>query len=207
MSLDGKIATKSGDSHISSKDDLRALHRLRTRADAVMIGIRTELIDDPLLTVRYVRGRNPTRVIVDSSARTSSRAKIFNTRPRKILIATTRRAPTSKIVALERVGAKIMCCGQSQVDLKKLLHELHRSGIRRIMLEGGGTLNWSMLSAGLVDYIHVTIAPMLIGGDRARTLVEGIGVPTINKSFRLQLLKVHRRESEIKLVYKVKRND
>ena len=207
MSLDGKIATKTGDSAISSKDDLRSLHRLRSRADAVMIGIRTELADNPLLTVRYVKGRSPLRVIVDSSARTPLRAKILTTHPREVLIATSTRAPTSKIVALQRAGARIMRYGKFQVDLKMLLHELYRLGIRRVILEGGGTLNWSMLNEGLVDFIHVTIAPMLIGGERARTLVEGIGVPTINKSFRLILLKVDRRKSEITLVYKVKRND
>jgi 2,5-diamino-6-(ribosylamino)-4(3H)-pyrimidinone 5'-phosphate reductase len=172
-----------------------------------MIGVRTELIDNPSLTVRYAKGRNPTRVIVDSWARTPLNAKVLRTHPREVLIATSRRAPASKILALERVGAMIMRYGKFRVNLKKLLHELYRLGIRRVMLEGGGTLNWSMLNGGLVDYVQVTIAPMLIGGSAARTLVEGTGVPTINKSFRLLLLKIHRRKSEITLVYKVTRND
>lgn len=84
-----------------------------------------------------------------------------------------------------------------------LLRALYRQGIRRIVLEGGGILNWSMLRGGLVDDVHVTISPILIGGDEATTLVEGIGMSTINKSFRLRLLRVRRRENEITLEYKV----
>src|SRR5208282_3392703 len=104
-------------------------------------------------------------------------------------------------------GAGIIRCGQFKINLKLLLRMLYRKGIRRIVLEGGGILNWSMLREGLVDDVHVTISPMLIGGDRATTLVEGIGVPTINKSFRLRLLRVCRRGNEIALEYKVNRND
>jgi len=87
------------------------------------------------------------------------------------------------------------------------MHTLYRQGIRRIILEGGGILNWSMLREGLVDNVQVTISPMLIGGDRATTLVEGIGMPTISKSFRLRLLRVRRRGNEIALEYKVNRNE
>jgi len=207
MSLDGKIATRSGDSRISSKIDLRTLHKLRSQSDAVMIGIRTELIDNPLLTVRYVKGKSPIRVIVDSSARTPLKAKILRTDPSSVFIAISRKASTPKVVGLQRAGARIIHCGQSKINLKMLLRTLYRQGIRRIILEGGGILNWSMLREGLVDDVHVTISPMLIGGDRATTLVEGIGMPTISKSFQLQLLRVRRRGNEITLEYKVKRND
>ena len=207
MSLDGKIATRSGDSRISSKIDLRALHRLRSRSDAVMIGIRTELIDNPLLTVRHAKGKSPIRVIVDSSARTPLKAKILRRDPSSVFIVVSRKAPRSKVVMLQRAGARIIRCGWSKIDLKMLMHTLYRQGIRRIILEGGGILNWSMLREGLVDDVHVTISPMLIGGDRATTLVEGIGMPTISKSFRLRLLRVRRRGNEITLEYKVNRND
>jgi 2,5-diamino-6-(ribosylamino)-4(3H)-pyrimidinone 5'-phosphate reductase len=207
MSLDGKIATRSGDSRISSKIDLRALHQLRSQSDAVMIGIRTELIDNPLLTVRYVKGRNPIRVIVDSSARTPLEARILRTDPSSVFIAVSEKASKSKVAGLRRAGARIIRCGQSKINLKMLMRALYRQGVRRIVLEGGGTLNWSMLREGLVDDVHVTISPILIGGDRATTLVEGIGKPTINKSFQLRLLRARRRRNEISLEYKVKRND
>jgi 2,5-diamino-6-(ribosylamino)-4(3H)-pyrimidinone 5'-phosphate reductase len=206
MSLDGKIATKSGDSRISSKIDLRTLHKLRSQSDAVMIGIRTELIDNPLLTVRYVKGKSPMRVIVDSSARTPIKANILRTDPSSVFIAVSGKASASKVAGLQRAGARIIRCGQSKINLKMLLRKLYRQGIRRIILEGGGILNWSMLRERLVDDVHVTISPILIGGDEATTLVEGIGMPTINKSFRLRLLRVRRRENEITLEYKVKKN-
>ncbi len=207
MSLDGKIATRSGDSRISSKIDLCALHKLRSQSDAVMIGIRTELIDNPLLTVRYVKGRNPIRVIVDSSARTPLKAKIFRTDPSSVFIAISGKASKSKVARLQRAGATIIRCGRSEINLKMLLRALYRQGVRRIVLEGGGILNWSMLREGLVDDVRVTISPILIGGDRATTLVEGIGMPTIIKSFQLRLLRVRRLRNEISLEYKVKRND
>jgi len=207
MSLDGKIATRSGDARISSKTDLKALHKLRSQSDALMIGIRTELIDNPLLTVRYVKGRNPIRVIIDSSARTPLEAKMLKTDPSNVFIAISRKASKSNVARLQRAGARIIRCGQSKINLKMLLRALYRQGVRRIVLEGGGILNWSMLTEGLVDYVHVTISPILIGGDRATTLVEGIGMPTINKSFQLRLLRVRRLRNEISLEYKVKRND
>jgi 2,5-diamino-6-(ribosylamino)-4(3H)-pyrimidinone 5'-phosphate reductase len=206
MSLDGKIATRSGDSRISSKIDLRTLHKLRSQSDAVMIGIRTELIDNPLLTVRYVKGKSPIRVIVDSSARTPLKANILRTDPFSVFIAVSRKASASKVAGLQRAGARIIRCGKSKINLKMLLRTLYRRGIRRIVLEGGGILNWSMLREGLVDDVHITISPILIGGDEATTLVEGIGMSTINKSFRLRLLRVRRRENEITLEYKVNRN-
>jgi len=207
MSLDGKIATRSGDSRISSETDLMALHKLRSQSDAVMIGIGTELIDDPLLTVRFVKGKNPIRVVVDSSARIPLSSKILKTDPSSVLIASSRKAAAYRLAELENVGATVIRCGRTKVDLNRLLRILYQRGIDSILLEGGGTLNWSMLRDRLVDKVHVTISPMLIGGDRATTLVEGFGVPTIKKSFRLRLSRMHRHANEIILEYKVNRND
>jgi len=202
MTLDGKIASRSGDSRISSKEDLRTLHRLRSKNDAVMIGIGTLLQDDPRLTVRLVNGRSPIRVIVDSSARTPPTSRIFKESP-AVIIAVTKGAPRRRVEALRRAGARILRVGNNQINLLTLLTRLYRLGIKRILLEGGGNLNWSMISHGLVDNITVTVAPMIIGGSHAITLVEGVGVTRINQAMSLILTGARRLSNEIVLTYKV----
>ncbi len=202
MTLDGKIASRSGDSQISSNEDLRTLHRLRSKNDAVMIGIGTLLQDDPRLTVRLVNGRSPIRVIVDSSARTPPTSRIFKESP-AVIIAVTKGAPRRRVEALRRAGARILRVGNNQINLLTLLTRLYRLGIKRVLLEGGGNLNWSMISNGLIDNITVTVAPMIIGGSHATTLVEGVGVTRINQAINLILTGARRRNNEIVLTYKV----
>jgi 2,5-diamino-6-(ribosylamino)-4(3H)-pyrimidinone 5'-phosphate reductase len=207
MSLDGKIATRSGDSKISSKHDLKTLHRLRSQYDAVMIGIRTELLDNPLLTVRLLKGSDPIRLILDSLGRTPLNAKILKSGNSRVVIAVSRKAPRSRISALEQAGATVIQCGGSMVNLKALLRILFRQGVKSIILEGGGTLNWSMLKDGLVDEVHVTVSNIILGGKDATTLVEGLGVTTISKAIQLQLSRIYRKGNEITLHYKVTRNE
>jgi 2,5-diamino-6-(ribosylamino)-4(3H)-pyrimidinone 5'-phosphate reductase len=203
MSLDGKIATRADDSRLSSRLDLRDVHQLRSQTDAVMIGIRTELIDDPRLTVRHVKGRNPIRIVVDSSARIPVGSRILG--DNSAIVAVSRKASERRVNRLRKAGATVICCGKSQVDLKLLLHRLYQRGIRRLLLEGGGTLNWSMLKQGLVDELRITIAPLIVGGEEARTLVEGEGNLTIAVSFKLRLSRITRRRDEVVLCYRVKR--
>ena len=206
MTLDGKIATRTRDSRISSKSDLKELHKLRSSVDAVMIGVGTELKDDPRLTVRRVKGRSPIKIVVDSLARTSPNARIFSTtKVEKVILAVSKSAPSSRVTALERAGASVLKCGRMKVDLKALLRALSRMGISNILLEGGGNLNWSMLESKLVDEIRVTIAPMIVGGKKAITLAEGAGVDDINRSVGLSLIKLSRNGLEVKLRYKVKK--
>ena len=204
ISLDGKIATKTGESEISSPRDSKTLHRLRSRNDAVMIGVGTALRDDPRLTVRLVKGRNPVRIIVDSAARTPPQSRIFMHRP-SVIVAVSRSAPKRRTATLERVGAKIIRTGGDVVDLRVLLSRLYRMGIRRLLLEGGGKLNWSMISKGFVDNISVTVAPIVIGGSQATTLVEGIGVGKVCDAITLKLTKGRRFDDEIVLTYKLRK--
>lgn len=204
MTLDGKIASKSGDSRISSVDDLRELHRLRSCADAVMIGIGTELNDNPSLTVRNVKGRSPTRIVVDSSARIPPNSKILSNGGPPIIIATSKKAPKARLQELREAGAEVICCGATKVDLKTLLRRLRRKGIERLLLEGGGNLNWSMLTNGLVDAMEVTVAPLILGGREATTLVEGPGIANTEQAIKLDLTKWTRKGNEIVLNYKVR---
>jgi len=203
MTLDGKIATKSGDSHISSNQDLRHLHRMRAKADAVMIGIGTQLKDDPLLTVRRVKGRNPVRVIIDNLAKTPPASRIFSVKEGRIIIAVSNKAPATRVAKLRRAGAEVIHCGIERVNLSKLLTKLRSEGIRSILLEGGGGLNWSMVSRGLVDEVMVTVAPVIAGGEKATTLVEGAGVRDMNRGIKLSLKGAKRAGDELVLSYRV----
>ena len=204
MTLDGKIATKSGDSRISSDSDLKRLHRMRAESDAVMIGVGTLLEDNPLLTVRRVNGRSPIRIIVDSLARTPANSRIFSNKDSRIVVAVSSRAAPTRVNKLKRAGAEIIHCGTQHVNLKNLLAKLHANGVNRILLEGGGKLNWSMLSSGLVDEAMITVAPIIVGGEKATTLVEGMGATKINCGIKLSLKNTERTGSELVLHYDVR---
>jgi 2,5-diamino-6-(ribosylamino)-4(3H)-pyrimidinone 5'-phosphate reductase len=216
MTVDGKIATASGDSRISSKQDLVRLHRLRASVDAIVVGISTILADDPRLTVRLVRGKNPIRVIVDSKGRIPLDSQILQTASKvKTIVAVTDQAPADKIQKIEDIGAHVMVIsagkeGQSAavpsgVNLKELFLILKKLGLKKILVEGGGELNWSLLHLGLVDELIVTIAPKIAGGRLAITLAEGDGFDRIAQGIQLKLGKVERKmkTSELILYYKL----
>lgn len=202
MTLDGKIATASGDSRISSKADLVRLHALRANVDAVMVGAGTILADNPSLTVRLVRGRNPIRVVVDGKARIPLKAKVLN-RAAKTIVAVSTNAKKQKINRLRATDAEVIIFDGERIDLSLLLERLHSLGIRKLLLEGGSTLNWNMLERGLVDEVQVAVSPRLVGGEQAKTLIGGEGFSKIKEGTELKLTKVLRVGSELLLVYKV----
>jgi len=205
MTLDGKIATRSGDSRISSRVDLVKLHRLRAHVDAVMIGRGTQLCDDPKLTVRLAGGRNPHRVVVDSLCRTNPRSSVLSTPGGSTMIAVSEKAPNLRVKRMEKEGVTVIRCGNGgSVNLSVLLAKLHSFGVRRLLLEGGGRLNWSMLSGKLVDEIRITVAPFIVGGANATTLVEGLGVVMVPRAIKLTLAKIRRYGDEVLLTYLVR---
>ena len=204
MSLDGKISTRTGDSRISSPRDLRALHKVRSNHDAVMIGVGTQLHDNPALTVRYVRGKSPIRIIVDSAARTPPNARIFRTGSSKVIVAVSGHASKQRVDRLRRAGANVIRAGRYKVNLRTLLTRLHKLGIKSVLLEGGGTLNWSMVSSRLVDEMRLTIAPFIIGGSQATTLVDGEGVSKINRAINFTPVSIIRQGREIVLTVRVR---
>ncbi len=207
MSLDGKIATSGGESRLSSSMDLERVHRLRASVDGVMVGMGTLIADDPKLTVKLVRGRNPQRIIVDSNARTPLDAYVIRTASQTpTIIAVTSKAPKRRTKRLEKAGAVVLTCGTGpQVSLSLLLRRLRAMGIEKILLEGGGTLNWNMLSQGLVDEVFVAISPRILGGAGAVTLAEGGGVARIKDAVRLRLMSARKYGSDLVLRYKVLR--
>jgi 2,5-diamino-6-(ribosylamino)-4(3H)-pyrimidinone 5'-phosphate reductase len=206
MTVDGKIATASGDSKISSKEDLVRVHKLRASIDAIVVGISTILADDPRLTVRLVKGKNPARVIVDSRGRIPIDSQIMLTASKiKTIVAVTDQAPEEKIRKLEGMGAQVVIISEGKkgrsaavphgVNLKELFRRLEKMGLKRILVEGGGELNWSILRLGLVDELVVTVAPKIAGGRLATTLVEGDGFDEIVQGIKLQLKQVEQKKT------------
>ncbi len=163
-SVDGRIAGEDGFSRLSCEEDFDLQHVLRASSDAVMVGSRTALLDNPRLTVRRVKGRSPIRVVVDSKLRVTPNMRLFST-PSSSIIVTSSSAPRDRIEEFKKLGVNVLIAGEDRVDLAealKLLHELY--GIKRLMVEGGGSLNCALLTRGLVDEVRVTIAPYVLGG-------------------------------------------
>ncbi|MDP2840827.1 MAG: 2,5-diamino-6-(ribosylamino)-4(3H)-pyrimidinone 5'-phosphate reductase, partial [Candidatus Methanoperedens sp.] len=185
MSADGKIATRERkQTRISGSLDFDRMDELRASSDAVMVGIGTVLSDNPSLTVksrerrekrrRDGRDENSVRIVVDSLARTPIDADIFKKGDGERIIAVSQSAPPEKVKQLAK-HAEIISVGGKTVDLENLLPELKARGINRLMVEGGATLNWGLISAGLVDEIYTFIGNIIIGGKNAPTLVDGDG--------------------------------
>lgn len=210
MTVDGKIATSSGDSRISSKDDLVRAHRLRASVDAVVVGISTILADDPRLTVRLAKGRNPSRVIVDSRGRIPLDSQVLRTaRSVRTIVAVTGQAPPEKLEKIRQASAEVLVVTEGKgetaavphgVNLKELFGTLERMGLKLILVEGGGELNWSLLRLRMVHELTVTVAPRIVGGRLATTLVEGDGFDRISDGIRLKLKKIEQNKKNGELV-------
>lgn len=202
MSLDGKIATRTGDSRwISGEQSREYVHRLRRAVDAIMVGVNTILTDDPRLTARdrLEHGeeiKNPIRVVVDSKGRTPPTAQVFK-QPGKIIVATTPLAPSTRIKKLKEAGAEVLelpsfSPDEGLVDLGDLLKELGRREITSVVVEGGGTLLGSLFEGGMVDKVIAFIAPVIIGGAEAGSAVGGKGVERIAQAIKLTKVKIER---------------
>lgn len=201
MTLDGKISSISDDSGISCEEDLDRVHELRASVDAVMVGIGTVLVDDPKLTVRRVDGDDPVRVVVDSKAKTPSRANVLNDSAPTI-VAVSSDVEEQEVERIQSSGGEVIVAGEDKVDLDSLLNVLSEKGIEKVLLEGGSTLNWGMLNQGLVDEVKVAVCPCLVGGEQAKTLVGGEGVEKISEGFNLELVRTKRVGRDLLLVYR-----
>ncbi|NDB33363.1 MAG: 2,5-diamino-6-(ribosylamino)-4(3H)-pyrimidinone 5'-phosphate reductase [Nitrososphaeria archaeon] len=202
ISLDGKIATRMGDSALSSGVDKKRLHKLRTQVDAILVGKNTVLQDDPMLNVRYAKGKSPIRIVLDSLGQTPTSSKIIRTSDKiQTIIAVSEKIPQKNLDKLAKFPIDIVISGKNRVELKKLLDILGQAKIKTVLLEGGGTTNWDFVNQGLVDQVIVTVAPYLVGGKEAKSLVDGDGFAKISKSLRLKLDQVTRQGNEIVLYY------
>jgi len=181
QSLDGKIATRSGDSQWISGDRSRLkAHQLRGRVDAIIVGVGTVLADDPLLTCRHGKPRRiASRIVIDPRLRTAKRAQLVRTAGEvPTIIATDRRtAKTARAAGFERAGIEMLCLRHTRdgLDLGQLLDELGRRGMTNVLVEGGGKTLGSFFDAGLADEAIIFVSRRLIGGQLAPSPLGGLG--------------------------------
>ena len=194
MSLDGKIATRTGDSQWITGPNARArVQQMRKELDGIMVGIGTALADDPQLTARDDNGDplpadlQPFRIVVDSDARTPVGARMLR-QPGRTLIATAADPNSSRSAALQDAGAEVLSFPgtDGRVNLSGLLAYLGQQGVVSVLVEGGGGVLGAMLDARLIDKVSVFLGPMLIGGAAARSPIEGNGATTMSDVLRLE---------------------
>ena len=185
-SLDGRIATRTGDARwISGEPAQVRVHRWRRRYAAILVGIKTALIDDPELTVRHVVGRSPVPIVVDAGARLPLTARLLGGGRRPILAAAC--VDPARRTELESAGCRVweLPTERGDVDLKLLLERLGEEGVDSVLIEGGGETAAAFLAAGLVDRVSFLIAPILIGGRDAVPAIGGLGAERLADAQRL----------------------
>jgi len=200
MTLDGNIATLTGESRWISCDESRKyVHRMRSRMDAIMVGVDTVIADNPLLTVRHVRGKNPLRVIVDTRLRTPESVNVLNGQlSSKTIIATTESNPRVHLRYLQQ-GATILVCDEfdGRVCMKDLLKKLGDMGVQSILLEGGSRLAGNMLQLGMIDELVFFVAPKIIGSNGFAPFTLLGGITSMAQAIRLEFTDVCRIGSDI----------
>ena len=203
MSIDGKIGQRNKKTVLSSKSDKIRVHKLRSKSDAILVGKNTIEEDNPLLTVRYVIGKNPIRIIIDSHGTIKNSSKIIKTSKNiPTIIVTSKLVSKRNLSRLNNLPLDVIICGKKQVDIKKLMSILSKKGIKKILLEGGGTLNYSFLKKNLIDEIVVTITPFVLGSENSVNLFEGVLKGT-KQLLSFKLKKVQKNKNEIILNYKI----
>lgn len=198
MTLDGKIAARTGDSKwITNEESRKYVHKLRHRVSSIMVGVGTIIQDDPLLNTRLDmgEGKDPIRIIVDTRGRTPLSARVLNMESNsKTIIATTELAPKERLEELKSKGAEIIITPlkNNRVDLKHVMKELGKRGIDSVLLEGGSELNYSAVESGIIDKVNAFIAPKFIGGREAKTPVGGFGRSMMKDAVVLRDIRIHR---------------
>jgi riboflavin-specific deaminase-like protein len=194
--LDGRIATSTGDSQwISGPDSLKLAHQLRCRHDAIMVGIGTVITDDPRLTVRLVNGPDPLRVVIDSRLRIPLSARVIaEGAAHRTLIAAAEQADPVRVSELEKLGAEVLLFpsgdGASGINLFEVLAALGRRRVTSVLVEGGSGIITSLLAARLVDRVVVAVAPKIIGS--GVDAVGDLGITRLGNAITFSSLKVRK---------------
>ncbi|MFW9946167.1 MAG: 2,5-diamino-6-(ribosylamino)-4(3H)-pyrimidinone 5'-phosphate reductase [Candidatus Odinarchaeota archaeon] len=205
MTIDGKISSKEGDSEISDEEDWKEVHKLRTQVDAIMVGKNTILKDNPKLHIKFYEHNGYYRIVIDSNLSIPIDSQVITFKPETYptIICATENVLQEKVQEFEARNIKVIKNGNSSnVDLKKLMSNLYNLGIRSVLLEGGGNLNWSFIKEDLVDEIRLTIAPWIVGGKTSITLAEGEGFDKMCQAQRFKLFDLNHRENYVILKYK-----
>lgn len=192
--LDGRISTAAGESKwITSSESRKYVHRLRSAVDCVMVGSGTVMKDDPGLTVRFIRGRNPARAVTDSGLSILPGAKFFDSKGERVFVFTGKKADKGKIRRIEKRGAEVITVKESGcgLSLKDVFKELGRRGIMSVMLEGGSRLAAGALKEGVVDKVVFFVAPMIIGGDGVPSIGD-LGIKGIKKALKIRGVRTKR---------------
>ena len=200
MTLDGKIASHTGASRWITGAAARArVHAYRNEYDAILVGIGTVLADDPSLTTRleHGTGKNPLCIVLDSEARTPLDAKLVADGAAPTIIVVSERADHRRVNLLRACGAEVVTLGAQRVDIAALLDYLGARDITSLFVEGGAAVNWSLLAGGSVDKVHAFIAPMLMGGETAKTPIGGTGFDSPQTALRLRDVTVEQLGADI----------
>ena len=205
MTIDGKIASIRGDPDLSDEDDWKEVHKLRTQVDGILVGKGTILKDDPKLHIKFHNHKGYYRIVVDSNLLIPIESKVISFQPEiyPTIICTTENVSDAKIKKYENQKVNILRSGKGErVDLRNLMPLLKEKGINTILLEGGGTLNWSFVENDLINEIRLTVAPWIVGGKDATNLVEGVGFKTMSEAIRFELIELKQRNNYVILKYK-----
>ncbi|WP_342678188.1 dihydrofolate reductase family protein [Methanofollis sp. UBA420] len=212
ITVDGKLTLKRGASskilmkHMAHETEI-LLHKTRAECDAIMVGSHTIAIDNSFLTVRLAPGKSPIRVIPSSMADIPLTANVLN-RDARTVIAVSEQAPAEKVDALREKGVDVVVCGKTHIDLPELMAVLRRDyGVKKMMIEGGPTLNWHMLRHGLVDEIRLIHLPFIVGGEDTPSLVGGMHIESEDEMIRLRLLRHYLCGSNLVTEYAVNYGD
>jgi len=193
--LDGKIATRKGDSKwISGEASRRLVHRLRDQVDGVVVGIGTVLKDDPVLTTRIKGGRDPYRIILDSLLRIPEKANVVEISPSKTIVATTEWASKDKIERLENRGVRVLVVDskQERINLKDCLSRVGKLGMLSLLVEGGSQVNGSFFDERLIDKILLFLSPKLMGDSQALAIFGGNGATDLKDAVTFDELRIRR---------------
>ncbi|MGR3220358.1 MAG: bifunctional diaminohydroxyphosphoribosylaminopyrimidine deaminase/5-amino-6-(5-phosphoribosylamino)uracil reductase RibD [Candidatus Anammoxibacter sp.] len=194
MSLDGKIATHTGDSRwISNEESRLYVHRIRGRMDAIIVGIGTAITDDPLLTCRVDAERIPARIVIDNNAKLPSDSQLIKTiKDARVIIATTKSAPEDNVKRLKDAGCEMIKVDERNglVDLKQVFEELGRRQYTNVLVEGGSRILGSLFDNCLVDKTVTFVAPKIIGGTDAKSPVSGKGITNISQAMQFSDTKI-----------------
>ena len=209
MTMDGKIAAYTGESKWVTGEAARIhVQEQRLKYTGIMVGVGTVLADDPMLTCRLENSRNPVRIICDSHVRTPLNSRIVKTASTIPTIFATSSKDQQKIKNYEELGCQVLYVPEKNghIDLNRLMELLGAAKIDSILLEGGGSLNWSALESGIVQKVQTYIAPKLFGGEEAKTPVEGKGFPDPASAVLLKNSEIIRLGDDFLIESEVKRN-